>query len=689
MSPLEIAHGSKADRCRRLWPLYAAFALVVSGLSTEGHAQSSATQQANDLGASFVQSYPQVLSNTPASSVPGYSTNSPPQTSLFQSGQGSTVPAGTAAVGACKSATDPGCAAVNLLSGAAHNQTASQFKITAKDPTVKAGAAAAANPTAVVGNIATTYQGCNTSTVTTSASYTTKVCNLYSTPSTVSCTENQQVAVNADYLYSCLNSVATQASATCAISDVVQVNPLYEYACLEQVEAQSSNTCPVTEAVTVAADYLYSCPNTVETQSAAVCSIGQVVQVNPLYIYACLEQIQTQQTNTCAVTEAVTVAADYLYSCLNNSVTQATNTCSVNTVVQVTPTYVYQCLEQLEAQTNNTCAVNEVVVVAADYTYSCSNTVKIQNTSVCNSVENVQVAAQYIYQCQQSAKSYDNLSCARTLNTTCAFGAAAVRGIAWSFGGGMGWSNVSMTPAGAAGVYNYTMSGGACEQDGWAEIDFQLDSIGQGNYVTINVANLDDAAVVAVNNYTVFAGYPNSGPEYSGAGFFSQDHPAYQLGYSWNETYISGYNCTDSDDYGCYAYAPIYTNGTFFANNKLLDYCPPGYAPSTMSDQVLCDDSGNNCRYPTPDTTYYIPGFFCNAEGKFLMNRHEGKGTWGGAVNTQMPLQLGANQIRAYWGTGHQGCGNVTVTGQVYNVAPQCDGVQWNDGCAGLEARAQ
>ena len=551
-------------------------ALLLSVASLESQAQTSPTQAAHELGGAFVQSYPQMLSTTPAHSVPGYSATPPTQTNLFQRGQGNTVSAGATAVSHCQSATDPGCQAVNLLSGAGQNQGSSQFKVPASDPIVQSARTIAADPSALVGTLASTYEGCSTSTINTSATYTTKVCDLYASVSALSCTENQQVAVNADYLYACTNAVQTQSS----------------------------------------------------------------------------------------------------------------NSCTINEIVQVNPTSVYQCLEQLQTQSTNTCAVNDVVVVAADYTYACTNTIKVQNTSTCNSVENVQVAAAYTYTCQQSAESYQNLNCSRTLNTTCAFGAAAIRGISTASGGTMGWPTLSMTPAGPAGVYNYTLYGGACEGNGWAEIDFNLDSVGQGSYITINVGSLDDAAAVAVNGYTVFAGYPNSGPAYSGAGVFPQAYPAFQLGYTWNETYVAGSTCSEwGEDGGCIGTStPIYRNGTFTANTKLSDMCPAGYSPTSMASFVSCDESGN-CWYPDTDTTFDFSGFFCNAEGKFLMNRHEGRGTWGGAVNAEMPIQFGANKIQVYWGTGHSGCGQVSVTGQVYNVAPQCTGAQWNDGCAGLEAR--
>ena len=77
---------------------------------------------------------------------------------------------------------------------------------------------------------------------------------------------------------------------------------------------------------------------------------------------------------------------------------------------------------------------------------------------------------------------------------------------------------------------------------------------------------------------------------------------------------------------------------------------------------------------------------FCNSEGKFLMNRREGNDAAGASLSSQMPLLSGANKIQVYWGTGlGNGGGGVTVTGQIYNVAPVC-ATLWNDGCAGMRA---
>lgn len=282
--------------------------------------------------------------------------------------------------------------------------------------------------------------------------------------------------------------------------------------------------------------------------------------------------------------------------------------------------------------------------------------------------------------CEQAIVT-DSLTCTKTLVPQCAYMGSPISTSSTSQSGI--FPSLGITATGTPGLYNYIVSLPSCTggAEGWGEIDFNLDTVGQGGYITINLSNLDDAAAIGVNGYAVFAGYPNAGPYYNGS-YFPQNKQSFQLGYSWTEQ--SGSTCTAYDwDGNCTATKPNYQN--FYANTKLLDFCPGGYAPTQQSQFASCDENG--CSAPQTYTPYNIMGFFCNSEGKFLMNRHEGGGTWGGSVSSQMPLQTGANKIQVYWGTGYWGgaCGNVTVTGQIYNVAPSCN-APWNDGCAGMRA---
>jgi hypothetical protein len=282
--------------------------------------------------------------------------------------------------------------------------------------------------------------------------------------------------------------------------------------------------------------------------------------------------------------------------------------------------------------------------------------------------------------CEQTMGT-ENVTCNRTLVPQCAYTGSDITNPVTTKNGV--FTLPTLTPAGTRGVYNYKLEVPfkTCGSDGNAEVGFNLDSVGQGGYITVNMGNLDDAAAVAVNDYTVFAGYPNNGPMYSGS-FFPQTNPAFQLGYAWVEKY--GDKCTATNNKGqCTASTPL--TQTFTANAKLLDFCPSGFAITPQSKFSTCNSRG--CTVPPSYTPTSIPGFFCNGEGKFMMNRHEGNGSWNGSVNAQMPLKVGANRIQVYWGTGTRGdqCGNVTVTGQIFNVAPTCN-APWVDGCAALRA---
>ena len=294
-------------------------------------------------------------------------------------------------------------------------------------------------------------------------------------------------------------------------------------------------------------------------------------------------------------------------------------------------------------------------------------------------VIHVDIPAKYETEVCEQSMGMENITCNKTLIPQCAYLGAEITNPVTSKGGA--FKTVAMTPTSTRGVdlYKLEVPYRACGSEGNAAVGFKLDTVGQGGYITINLSNLDDAAAVAVNNYTVFAGYPNNGPMYSGS-FFPLTKAAFQLGYTWTEQY--GERCAVFDSLGkCKSATPLYQN--FSANAKLLDFCPGGYDITPQSRFSIC--SKGSCSAPPGNTASSIRGFFCNAEGKFMMNRHEGKGSWNGEVNAQMPLKEGVNTIQVYWGTGTNSdeCGNVTISGQIFNVAPTCD-TPWQDGCAGL-----
>ena len=234
----------------------------------------------------------------------------------------------------------------------------------------------------------------------------------------------------------------------------------------------------------------------------------------------------------------------------------------------------------------------------------------------------------------------------------------------------------TLTPTGNVGEYTYRFHvPRSCGAEGEAFIKFELDTVGQGGSLTLRLEQLDDTAAVAINDTTVFAGHPNSGPVYSND-FFPMDRKDFAIGYSWDED-VGGPECQAFDgDGNCTSSVFVPNVQRFFANTKLLDTCPAGWVPTSMRDL----QPGRQPLNYTPDV---VGGFFCNAQGRMLLNKVEGINNWAGVVNAAMPLQIGGNTIRVYWGTAGYGraCGNVTVTGTIKNVAPRCI-VEWDDRCA-------
>ncbi|ABM97157.1 hypothetical protein [Methylibium petroleiphilum] len=310
----------------------------------------------------------------------------------------------------------------------------------------------------------------------------------------------------------------------------------------------------------------------------------------------------------------------------------------------------------------------------------------------CSMGWNVDVNADSNFQCDQTYKSTEYLFCQRTLHVACNNGGAEMSDA--SVTKNSPFTDVSITPVPETpGLYNYRLGfANACGTEGTSQINFNFDTVGAGGYVTINVAGLDDTAIVAVNNKPVFAGHPNSGPEYHGSWF--PTNASVDMGYRWTE--MAGQVCDTWQDMGggeggnyvCTHYTPTYQ--TYTATAKLMDTCPSGYSPSSQMDFMYwCDDSGY-CHQPDPYTPYNVQGFFCNSEGKFLLNRAEGTGNWGGTVDATMPLKTGANKLFVYWGTNTSGkaCGRIQVTGQIYNVKQQCT-TSWEDNCGELEERTK
>lgn len=314
------------------------------------------------------------------------------------------------------------------------------------------------------------------------------------------------------------------------------------------------------------------------------------------------------------------------------------------------------------AAATGTASPSDVIEVCASYAVPTVNT--------CQKDWILETSSWWTYRCQKTGTL--NLLCETSTTASCAMEGKPLASFSGNRAGA--FNTATITPTGTAGLYQYAMRVPySCGSEGSASVNFSLDTIGEGGYVSINVTGLDDTAAVAVNNTTMIAGHPNSGPIYS-AGTFPTNRQDFQIGYTWSED-IGGMQCVQTDWEGsCIRMGYVPNIQTMYANTKLLDYCPGGYAPSSQKQFQYCDPDTGSC---TPISTYTpqnVQGFFCNSEGKFLLNRQEGNGTWGGSVSGSIPIRQGANTISAYWGTGPYGraCGNVTVSGMIFNVGPVC-----------------
>jgi hypothetical protein len=323
------------------------------------------------------------------------------------------------------------------------------------------------------------------------------------------------------------------------------------------------------------------------------------------------------------------------------------------------------------------------LIVNSKDTIANPGTVPVSGVSACH-IEKTVIPGTYTTETCEQSTILDTIACKKTLIPTCGYVGTPIN--THSEGKSGAFVYATFAPADKAGLYNYNIEVPYrnCGGEGVGEVNFNLDTIGFGSYITVNMSNLDDAAAIAVNGTTVFAGYPNAGPQYS-SNLFPSSRKDFQIGYSWSED-VGQIQCVEDNGETCTRTAWVPNIQSFYANTKLLDYCPGGYSPASQKAFQYCDWEGN-CSPLSNYSPYNVMGFFCNAEGKFLMNRHEGSGTWAGSVSTSMPLQTGLNTIRVYWGTGPWGgaCGNVRVSGQIYNVAPGCSSA-WDDQCAGMRA---
>ncbi len=131
-----------------------------------------------------------------SSAVPGY-TITPPETMYY--GQPSLTGAANARLSAC--ATSPNDPVCQAQSGALTSANTPRTAISPYDPAVSTAGDIAANPSIVLGSLASYYSGCTTAEISTPAGTATKVCNRYSNIGNYS--TRRELTVQVELLPSC------------------------------------------------------------------------------------------------------------------------------------------------------------------------------------------------------------------------------------------------------------------------------------------------------------------------------------------------------------------------------------------------------------------------------------------------------------------------------------------------------
>lgn len=273
------------------------------------------------------------------------------------------------------------------------------------------------------------------------------------------------------------------------------------------------------------------------------------------------------------------------------------------------------------------------------------------------------------YSCTKSSV-YAEVNCTQELNPLCAFQGAQIKnGIQPQ--NQFGPIGYSITESGTAGLYNYSIWGGACGAQAGVTLNYILDTVGQGSYMTINLSNLDDAMAIGVNNTTVFAGRPNG--ECNGGG--PVNYFAFQ----------------DSGEYGSFqpGYSECWTAYEEQCTSWSYDWDGNQYCSQTSQVPVQRCVSGikvaNRCVRGTGGS------LTCTGSGKLVYNPTEGCGTFGGSIpSATIPLVAGNNYIQVWWGNApgwDRACGQFNISGQIYNVAPVCNQM-WIDNCTPFEQSA-
>jgi hypothetical protein len=138
----------------------------------------------------------------------------------------------------------------------------------------------------------------------------------------------------------------------------------------------------------------------------------------------------------------------------------------------------------------------QLIEVCASYT--------LPEQSTCVKAWILQIDRWWTYTCQKTGTI--NLLCHTNLLAQCSIAAKALSSYNAARTGA--FSSASITPTATPGLYGYFMSVAyACGDEGTGTLDFSLDTVVQGGFITVNLTKLDDAAAIGVNGYTVYAGY--------------------------------------------------------------------------------------------------------------------------------------------------------------------------------------
>ena len=266
-----------------------------------------------------------------------------------------------------------------------------------------------------------------------------------------------------------------------------------------------------------------------------------------------------------------------------------------------------------------------------------ASSVSPTNSRTCNYQNQAVAGTNSTETCNDYYNAYTS-TCTVSIDT-CPFVPSTITSLSTS-----GPTNISEV---STGLYNYSIScgwggGGTC----YGSITFNLDAPSQGGYITANSSSLDDTAVIAVNGIVVFYGHPNSG----GSWYYPTFGTTAQFVWGYQDT-LYQQQCVsyDWESGGCYGYDNV---AVATSQYKLSDSCPISgdYSSKTGSQAT-----------------------WCTADGKLVGRIVEGNYYGGISVNGKLPLKAGQNTIQMFGGTeGGPYGGGITLTGQIYNVAPVC-----------------